>query len=360
MVTSKKAIFLNIGVSLISLFLSLFIAEIILRIKWTNYWKSYNRSIVLRELVPNDNRKYSRKNLLGKGGFITIQTDQDGFMLPNFIDKGTEQVITIAFLGASTTECFWVDDVLRFPYLVGKEIADTCNISTRILNSGGSSNTTHHSLNILLNKTINYNPDVVLMLHAANDAGLLMGKGNYKTAMIEQTNTSMFDLISRRSSLVGFVRHLRAQYLVNKQHRKIAQDLIKNKDKRSYQIEDIEQINKVLEQFAIRLKIFVDITRDIEAIPVLMTEPYYQKINYELTEEDKRTSLAGINYMDKFNEKIREIAALKRCELIDLERELPKDENNFYDNVHYSEAGSQKVAAIISKHLKEILPYRLK
>jgi hypothetical protein len=56
--------------------------------------------------------------------------------LPNFIRKEGEEVIILAFLGGSTTECLWVKDELRFPYLIGKNIADTFNISTRILNAG--------------------------------------------------------------------------------------------------------------------------------------------------------------------------------------------------------------------------------
>jgi lysophospholipase L1-like esterase len=360
MVTRKNNFWVNLGLLLMSFFLAFLVAEIFLRIKWINYWRKASRSIVLKELAPNMNRKYSRKNLFAKGGYITIQTDEDGFMLPNFIDKQSNQVITLAFLGASTLECFWIEDVLRFPYLVGKEIANTYNISTKILNSGGSANTTHHSLNILLNKTINYNPDVVIMMHAANDAGLLLGLGDYKTAMIEARNTSVLDLASRHCYLLGFLRHIRAQYLVNRQHREMARRRIKGKNARSYRTLEVDKLNKALKQFSTRLKIFIDIARDINAMPVLMTQPYYRKIEYQLTERDRRTSLAGINYIDEFNKEIREIANLKRCKLIDLEKELERNEEFFYDHLHYSEEGSQEVAAIISKHLKEILPYKIK
>ncbi|MFH1245974.1 MAG: SGNH/GDSL hydrolase family protein [Candidatus Omnitrophota bacterium] len=352
----KSEILLNLWIVVISLLAALVIAEVFIRVKWTNYWKNYNRSIILRELVPNDKRVYSRKNLFAQGGYVTVRTDEDGFMLPDFIDKGTSKVMTIAFLGASTTECFWVDEALRFPYLTSKEVADTYNISTRVLNSGGSSNTSHHSLNVLLNKVINYNPDIVLMLHAVNDATLLMGTGNYKPAMIEEKDMSLFDWASRKSSLIGFLRHIRAQYLINKGHRKIARGLMEKKDARSYQTEDTASLEKALAQFAVRLKIFVDVTRDMGAVPVLVTQPYYQKIQYQLTEEGRKTSLAGINYMDKFNEQIRETAKLKECALIDLAGELDQDAKYFYDHLHYSEEGSRKVAGLIFKHLQEIVP----
>lgn len=353
-----KNLLKNLALLFVSIFLAIFIFEIYLRLTGTNYCKGYYRHIILREQTPNDNRKYLRdRMILKEGGYVTIQTDEDGFLLPDFIKRDGDRVVTIAFLGGSSTECFWVRDTLRFPYLVGEKAATTFNTSIRILNSGGAGNNTHHCLNVLLNKIINYKPNIVIMMEAVNDAAFLMSTGNYKAAMIKEVDYSIADLLSRKIYFIGFLRHLRAQYLVNRQRREIAFRQIGEKNKKSYDVDikDIDKLNKSLEQFSTRLKIFVDVVRDMNAIPVLMTQPYYKRIDYELNKEGKRTFLAGIDYMDEFNNEIRKVANVKKCVLIDLEKELGKDEIYFYDWLHYSEEGSKRVAEIIFKHLKDIV-----
>lgn len=361
---NKKNYLINIGLLLASILLSFFIFEIYLRLTWSNYWERSNRCIVLREQVPCDNRKYLRdKRIIKEGGYVTIQTDEDGFLLPNFEKKGKDQAITIAFLGGSTTECFWVKDTSRFPYLAGKMITDEFNISTRILNSGVAGNNTHHSLNILLNKIINYRPNIVIMMHATNDAGVLMSRlGNYKSAMIKEVKPSIFDLLTRKFYVLGFLRHIRAQYLLQKENTEIALKGIESvilRDK-SFEAWDKDSLDKALEQFSIRLQIFVDIVKDINATPVLLTMPSCKKIDYELTDGGKRTFLGGLKYLEPFNVKIREVANLKKCKLIDLEKELEKEEKYFYDYIHFSDEGSERIAEIIFEHLKEIVSYELK
>lgn len=359
----KKNVLMNLLLVSASVIVALLIIEIYLRVNWTNYWTSAKRAVILREQVPGDNRKYIRdKRIIKEGGYTIVQTDEDGFLLPNFIKKEGGRLITIAFLGGSTTECFWVKDTLRFPYLSGKMIADSFNISTRILNSAAAGNNSHHSLNILLNKIINYNPDIVIMMHATNDAGILMGTGDYKSAMIEKRKASLVDLLSNNVYSVGFLRHVRAQYIINKQRTEIAMEGIQNitlRDKASLYWDE-NKLNKALEQFSIRLQIFVDIARDIRATPVLMTMPSYKKLDYELTDEGKRTFLGGLKYLEPFNAKIREVANFKKCKLVDLEKEMERDERYFYDYVHYSDEGSKRIAQIIFKNLKDILTDKLK
>ena len=353
--------FINIIVMSVSIMLSFALLEIYLRLIWHNYWTNYNRFIILSEQIPNSMRKYLRNNPEAGGkNYVSIHTNEDGFLMPDFIKKEGSQIITISFLGGSTTECFWVKDLLRFPYLVGKKIADTYNISVKIINSGTSASTVHNALNILLNKIINYNPDIVIMMHAVNDAGLLMETGDYRANMVKSVKFSLFDYFSSKSYLMGFFRHLRAQFLIRNLHRSVYLNGVMNKDNAKTGKIDSDKLDSALIQFRIRLLMFVDIVRDMNAIPILMTQPYYGKVEYALTDKGKRTFLSGINYIDIFNEQIKKVAKEKKCLLIDLEEELGKNTKYFYDWIHYSDEGSQRVTDIILQHLKEVIPEKIK
>ena len=47
-----------------------------------------------------------------------LRVDRQGFIMPAKIHDHPD--LTIAFLGGSTTECTYVDEDQRFPYLVGR------------------------------------------------------------------------------------------------------------------------------------------------------------------------------------------------------------------------------------------------
>ena len=47
-----------------------------------------------------------------------LRVDRQGFIMPSKIHDHPD--LTIAFLGGSTTECIYVDEDNRFPYLVGR------------------------------------------------------------------------------------------------------------------------------------------------------------------------------------------------------------------------------------------------
>lgn len=82
--------------------------------------------------------------------------------------------------------------------------------------------------------------------------------------------------------------------------------------------------------------------------PVLISEGNITK--YPAIFNDHRRfyvelSLRGlINAADKFNQAIKEIAEIFDIEFVDLEREIPKDNKHFGDNVHYTDIGAKIVA----------------
>jgi len=103
-----------------------------------------------------------------------FRVDKDGFIMPSKIHDNPQ--LTLVFLGGSPTECSYVDEENRFPYLVGRLVENKTGLRTDSYNAGKGGNTSLHSLDVLLNKVILLKPDVTIMMHNVNDLAVLLFK----------------------------------------------------------------------------------------------------------------------------------------------------------------------------------------
>ena len=55
--------------------------------------------------------------------------------------------------------------------------------------------------------------------------------------------------------------------------------------------------------------------------------------------------------MNRFNDAVRALSRKHQIELIDLEREIPKDLDHFYDDVHFSPEGAKRAARVVTEYL---------
>ena len=111
---------------------------------------------------------------------MRLRTDARSYILPSFQYKDPNA--TIAFLGGSTTECSAVQEELRFPALVSGLLAQQ-GLKVNTLNAARSGSTLHDTLNILLNHVIEDRPDIVVVMEASNDIGLLKKVESYQSRM---------------------------------------------------------------------------------------------------------------------------------------------------------------------------------
>jgi len=82
-------------------------------------------------------------------------------------------------LGGSTTECVYVDEDNRFPYLVGRLLERQTHLKVNSYNAGRSGNNTLHCINVLINKVVNLEPDIVVLMENINDLAILMYDKTY-------------------------------------------------------------------------------------------------------------------------------------------------------------------------------------
>ncbi len=357
----------------ILLFLCLFIiygAEIYLRLtseNLDNYDSGLKRYIVLREPQPLQvtNNTPTKRYLtltdgLEKKNYV-MRIDENGFIMPS--KRYDNPDVTLAFLGSSTTECGFVDEEKRFPYLTGKLLEKKLDLKINSYNAAAHGNNSIHSLNILLNKVLPLNPDVVIMKHNISDLRILMSTGTYWStgsgdSPIVVTSTNSF---SARS----FFRSIKNMLIPNL-YAKVKQfaDRFSDNDTPIIPVGKGGSVKidkaRILKEFKMNLRTFVSICESRGITPVLMTQAnrYTDAPDKIVVDSLKRLKeYYGFEYSDfkaladAFNEAVRQVALESEIKLIDLAAEVPQTNEYLYDSTHLNNNGSELSAEIIAREL---------
>lgn len=260
-----------------------------------------------------------------------FKTDKNGFIIPqiNYLNPD----FSIIFLGGSTTECSFVSEDLRFPYLVGKKLNLKGGKKINVYNSGVAGNHTYHAIDILVNKIIPLHPKYVVLMECINDWTTLLFEGTYWNS--NPTRSLIIDPNNKIEINNDEWAHLR--------------------DKKLQWNE-----NRIVEEFKKAQLTFISICRANNIEPILMTQANrYTKVPSKDIIENLSGKLEpfGLKYSDvmkinsSINNQIRENAMNNNLLLIDLDKQIPKSIQYMDDIVHYNDKGSVLAAEIISNEL---------
>jgi len=325
-----------------AVFAALGIAEVVMRIAFHNPYRRElpDHLIKLAMHHPNTDYTLDRAPVYGPGPAARLRTDSRSYILPSFQHPTPD--LTIAFLGGSTTECTIVLEPKRFHALVSERfLAQGLKVNT--LNIARSANTLQDSLNVFLNHVILDRPDVVVIMHAANDIGLLAEGDGYRPRMGRPVR--VLDLIkwatqmgSRRSYLLAKIRQVASQ---SRPPRRLDQPRGR-----------AASMEAPLEPYRQRLIAFVRMARSFGIAPVLMTQPLSTSFN-EFT-----PSWADRDAQEMFNDTVRQVGVEEGVMVADLVRYLNENVENwnepmriFYDGMHVTDFGSERYAEHIVQQL---------
>lgn len=359
-------------------FLSIiFGAEKILQYKHKRKNENLNkitRYIRLRERSPLNSFYLSgdpkEKNLSGK--IFRLRTDKDGFIEPS--QKYEEPDKTIVFLGGSTTECLYMEEQNRFPYLVGVLLEQKTGLKINSYNSGNSGNDSLHSLNIFLNKVLPLRPNIAVMTHNLNDLTMLM---HYKSYWNNNPSRSTIITDTAKSALLTNFKIAFTDFsliLKNLLIPHLYSELYLKKFNIGYPFEfgHVQHVRGkkctlekkyILDEFGMNLQTFINICNARKIIPVLMTQ------QNRIAEVDDESSMKvfkplidmGIDHKayqeiyNSMNDVIREIGKINNIIVVDLDREIPHSDEYLYDIVHFNDKGSIFASEIIANNLLNVI-----
>ncbi len=338
------------------------------------------RAIRLREYHPGLNIIiYPDSYYLAKTDNLITQDypfriDNNGFILPhNDYDDPDHKIV---FLGGSTTECMYVTENNRFPYLAGQLIEEKTNKRINSYNAGGAGNSSIHSLDIILNKIIPMKPDVVVIMHAINDYSILAYDHTYwpvgtpRSELI--TINDYFPKMPKETFIWHFKGLFKTTYPNIYQRIFLLKESIINPKKetkpwdewanRRHMIKE-RDIAFMQKEFRWALQMLITVCNTHNILPVLMTQAnrYKEKPDEFIIESMASLLNGGISYQtfkkeyDTFNDIIREVARTNEIPLIDLAKIVPQEKEYMYDVMHYNDIGSKFAANIISEKLINII-----
>lgn len=343
-----------------------------------------DRYIRLREPRPGEVIEYWKAGL---GKTVRFEVDADGYIAPSRVHADPDA--TVVFLGGSTTESMLVDADKRFPHLVGRLLEGATGAKVNSLNGGFSGNSSIHSINLLVNKVLEENVQIAVLLHNLNDLTFLLKLGGDfgglgdRAPLVNASVDPTSNLVNIRDKdrprlwrhLLRGLKQATIPHTWTAVRKFLGSRLADDRERRpevpakspaavapgggasAYDREGI------LNRFERNLALFVDISRSSGIVPVLMTQ--FNRYGSDLGLGDalrNPTPLAEDEFLSlyrAFNDRIREVASKKGVVLVDLADAVPANWRMMYDAVHLTDEGSLFAAHVIADRLLPVLRERL-
>lgn len=332
----------------------------------------HNVDLDFKIILNKENKYYKQfKDSDVDGHIIRMQTDENGFLMPSHIKNDAK--LKNFFLGDSTVECSFVDPSNRFPFLVGKLLFDK-GISVNTYNAGVSGADTLSLIKVLLMKIFPLHPDIVCLCNVDRELVFLLsqnsdwfvGAENGKEKVIYSDEMYQGGLKERFYNAVKVILSTKPPKLLKRcrvnPNAKINSIVSKDLWKKDLYINNNFDISKVLDMLKKDLDAFISLCKTRNITPILMTQAnQYCERNDErirmLYDENVKDiiQLPYESYCDLYycaNNLVREMS--NKAYIIDLDSKIKGDEN-LYDQVHYTNAGSILAAKHISEYLEKMI-----
>lgn len=272
---------------------------------------------------------------------------------------------TAIVVGGSTTECFYLNDGKDWPAVVQQRLRNQFP-KLWVNNAGLDGHSTFGHRHLLDDYVLKKQPSSILFLIGANDIGLehervfdstLFGYGGPIRRFLVDHSEVVSTLVNLRR--LSYAHQLGVQHgMVDLDHLEplalppdtIAAALTRHETPR--------------QQFGDRLKELADMCRKRGIEPVFITQPVLWGDTLDpvtgksLSEVDVgwgKNGLLQAKLVESYNGVTRHVADEHGITLIDLAARMPKSTEYFYDTYHYTNAGAEKVAEIVSADFRDFL-----
>jgi len=268
-----------------------------------------------------------------------------GFRGPSLIDRGAKT--SIICVGGSTTECFYLNDGQDWPALLQSKLGNNFWVN----NAGLDGHSTFGHSILLKNHVLDLKPNYIIFLVGCNDIAAAQ-INNYEKEFIKGKKrwleySSIFNALSaikRAKKAKEFGVHHQNINFVHSQRT----------DTSGYkQWEDSAMLNA----YETRIKQLATLCINNEIKPVFCSQPSILSANFIQDSYVGNRAFQGksaLHFMQKmhlFNDRVQKVCRYYNLDFIDLEKELEASPKHYYDNFHFTTAGSNEVAQIIFKNI---------
>ena len=300
-----------------------------------------------------------------------VQRNALGFMGEN-PPPDFAQWLTILTIGGSTTECIELSDNKTWPLVLESKLKQDFR-KLWLNNAGLAGHSTVGHLVLMEDYVLKLKPKVVLFLIGINDIGLTRS-AEFENRMMQKISFRSLDGfltgLANYSEVFAAILNLKRFYFPKVTIR-IVYEEINLKKIPTLEVSPQAKAAKIklyrekyLGAFEGRLKKLMQIAQSHGIIPVLLTQPVlYGNLqdpatginlgNLEIS-PDMDGDLAW-QVMELYNGITRKVGREDGVLVIDLARKMPKNSKYYYDFMHYTNSGSEKVAAIIFQELEPYL-----
>jgi lysophospholipase L1-like esterase len=361
----------NLLVLLISLVLVLGFCELVLRVYNPLGFRIKGNKIILpihkKEIIHHENG-------LGKLDKVVIhQRNSLGFRGPE-PPADFSRNLTIVTVGGSTTECFDLAEDKTWPHDLAVKLQHDFK-HLWLDNAGLSGNSTFGHYILMQDYLVKLQPKVVVFLVGINDVGLKRER-DFDERIHEINFRSLERFLASaavHSELATAALNLYRFYfpksvMINNQNDPQETDFTKlppfmvSPPAQAAIIKDHQ--DHYLGPYRKRLEKLLTICREHNIMPVLLTQPVLYgnsvdpttgvNLGHKFVAKDM-DGATGWQVLELYNEVTRRVGREQGVLVIDLAREMPKDSRYYYDLMHYTNAGADKLADIVAAQLTPFL-----
>jgi lysophospholipase L1-like esterase len=351
--TNLKGNFITL---IFGIFLSLMICEIILQIYNPLPAVVKGDRIILRAnykgLIVNDINPKLPAEIVYSGNSL-------GFRGPELPGKQAFKILTV---GGSTTHSNFLPDNATWSFLISENFRNQYE-NIWLNNAGIDGHSTYGHTILMQDIIVPLKPEMIIFLIGVNDIEL----AGVKVFQHQQGNIKQY--LINNSELVGLLLNIYRVYKAKENN--LINDL-------SFDLKKFEHINisddgyakrlndqsTYLQGFKERLSGLINISRENNILPVLITQPL---LVGDLVDPTTGVDLSTIKYgeslsgkllweiMERYNSVTKKVGADNNVHVIDLANSLQKDSKYFRDFMHFTPEGAEKIAEILTVPLQEIL-----
>jgi len=279
------------------------------------------------------------------------------FKLPK--PSGVQRIVV---LGGSTVFDLNVDEGADWPHLVEKLLKEKGNRQVEVINAGIPGHTSSDSLGRLYTEIWQWEPDYVIMYEAWNDIKYFnsLSYENPLIRLVKPSNPDADPFKNYQGTLDYFLSYSQLYMRVRTKYFAWKYPVGSEgtfKEERKDNVEDLG-----LAQFRLNMETFVDVSRNIHAVPILITQATL--VSPTNTAEDRKRIVYGyvglshegiVRAYEKCRQAILETAREKNAAVFDLMPQLQGKSEAFQDHDHTTPHGSEEVARRVADFLDPLL-----